>query len=356
MMRSKILSTGRAEASKLVENADFTNNLFMRPDGTKIDKDPQLIVDKLEAISGIQRRRYIGDDEDAITLAAQAANNAIISSGIDKEEIGAIILGHNFGLVKKGTSQTALLPNLAALVKHSVGIENPDCIAYDLLFGCPGWLEAYIQGHRMIALGDAKYVLVIGVEVISPILDKHDLDSMLFADGAGAAILGGTEDSAEGMMTYKTYSHCQEEVDYIKMMPSYNPELTAFDGIHPKIIGRQVYKYAVNYVPQLIIDSMKKANIGIEDVSLFLLHQANAKMNMAMGQRLLKHFDVSLDLEDVMPIIVQDIGNSSVATIPTLLDKVWRSELEKYNLSKGDIIVMASVGAGMHANCVITKI
>ena len=103
----------------------------------------QDIIDKFQAITGIQKRRYADNDQKASDLAAEAGLKAIESAGINKEELDYIIVSHNFGDVEYGTNQYIALPSVATMVKHKMNIKNINCVAYDLIFGCPGWLRCY---------------------------------------------------------------------------------------------------------------------------------------------------------------------------------------------------------------------
>lgn len=352
-LNSVIIGTGSFLPEKVIENNYFLDHTFYKHDGTKVVKPTEQVVKKLEEISGIESRRYAGDNTDTVQLAVYASEKAIENAGIDKEVIDGIILAHNFGNLKSGLDYPLLLPNLAALVKNRLDIKNHQCFAYDILFGCPGWVQGMIQADQAIRAGAAKNVLVIGVEILSRIVDKHDLDSMLFGDGAGAAILQAKEtETKTGILSSHTYSHCLSDADYLKMGSSYNED-KADDEMFIKMQGRNVYRYAVTHVPDLITDCLTKSNTSIEEIDMFLFHQANAKLIKAVGDKLFKMHNYDGDYEKLVPITLQHTGNSSVATVPTLLDNVLRNELEGYHIKKGDKVLFAAVGSGMHANCVI---
>ena len=108
-------------------------------------------------------------------------------------QLDYILVAHNFGDVTEDNRRSDFVPTLAARVKHKLGIENPTTIAYDLPFGCPGWLQGVIQADYYLRSGDAKRVLVIGAETLSRVCDPHDRDSMIYADGAGAILLEARE-------------------------------------------------------------------------------------------------------------------------------------------------------------------
>ena len=350
---SVIIGTGSFLPEKVIDNNYFLNHTFYKGDGTKITKPTEQIVKKLEEISGIESRRYAGDNTDTVQLAVYASEQAIEDAGIDKETIDGVIVAHNFGNLKNGLDYPLLLPNLAALVKNRLKIKNHQCFAYDILFGCPGWVQAMIQADQAIKAGAAKNILVIGVEILSRIVDNHDLDSMLFGDGSGATIVQAQEGKTpKGILSSHTYSHCMDDADYLKMGGSYNDEKSE-DEMFIKMVGRNVYRYAVTHVPDLITECLAKSNTKIEEIDMFLFHQANAKMIKAIGTKLFKQHDYDGDYDSLVPITLQQTGNSSVATVPTLLDNVMRKDLEGFNIKEGDKVVFAAVGSGMHANCII---
>ncbi len=352
-LNSVIIGTGSYLPEKVIENEYFLNHEFYKSDGTRVLKPTIEIIQKLEDISSIKRRRYAGENSDTVGLATKAAEAAIVDAGIDKELIDGIIVAHNFGNMRHGHKGSLLLPNVAALVKNQLDIKNHHCFAFDLLFGCPGWVQAMIQAHQSILAGAAKNILVIGAEILSRVTDEHDLDSMLFGDGAGAVVLQAQEsDTKKGIITSHTFSHCLTDVDYLNMGTSYNQDDENTD-MFIKMNGRNVYRYAVTHVPTLITECLAKSNTNITDISMFLFHQANAKLIRAVGEKLFAQQSYDGNYEKLVPITLQNTGNSSVATIPTLLDNVMKHELEGFEIKSGDKVLMAAVGSGMHANCLI---
>jgi 3-oxoacyl-[acyl-carrier-protein] synthase III len=352
---SVIVGTGSFLPEKTIGNSYFLDHIFYKNDGTKIEKPASEIIQKLEDISGIKNRRYAGDSTDTVDLAVAAGFAAIADAGIDKEKIDGIIVAHNFGNLKNGLTYPLLLPNLAALVKNRLGIKNHHCYAFDLLFGCPGWIQAMVQAHQSILAGMSKNVLVIGTEILSRIVDAHDLDSMLFGDGAGAVVLQAQEsETRTGILATHTYSHCLDDADYLKMGVSYNAEKQTEDpDMFIKMNGRNVYRYAVTFVPDLITECLAKSELHISEIDMFLFHQANAKLIKAVGDKLFAQHQYNGDYSKLVPITLQQTGNSSVATVPTLLDEVLRGKVEGFEIKAGQKVLMASVGSGMHANCLI---
>ena len=140
-----ITGTGCYIPEFIKTNQDFTGHVFYAEDNSALDIEPHIIVEKFKKITGIEERRYANDDIDASDMAAIAAKKAIENAACDPETIDQIIVAHNFGNVKKHTIQTDVLPALASRVKHALKIKNPYCIPYDVLFGCPGWVQGVIQ-------------------------------------------------------------------------------------------------------------------------------------------------------------------------------------------------------------------
>jgi 3-oxoacyl-[acyl-carrier-protein] synthase-3 len=351
---SVIAGTGCYIPENIISGESFLNSIFYE-NGAIIEKNITEIISKFSEITEIMERRYIDDQMINSNIAAIAAQRAIDDAGIDKESIDHIIFCHNFGDIEKGSNRMDMLPALAVKVKKQLEITNPDCVAYDLIFGCPGWVQGSIQADYLIRSGDAKTVLVIGAETLSRIIDPHDRDSMIFSDGAGA-VLYQAKDSAKptGIIAHKTSTYAGNWASLLIMGPSGNPTVT--DGnMYLKMNGRKLYEFAVLNVPQVVKMAIDKAGISIADVKTVFIHQANGKMDNAIMKRLFKLYDLDTVPEQLVPMTISWLGNSSVATIPTLLDLVRRGQVEGYEIKKGEYAVFTSVGAGMHINAFVYK-
>jgi 3-oxoacyl-[acyl-carrier-protein] synthase-3 len=353
---SVIAGTGSYLPSKIVKNEDFLSNEFFDIDGAKLDKSNREIIDKFREISTISERLHAADNLVTSDVAFYAAADAIKSAGIDKEELDYIIVAHNFGDVNKESKQLDVVPSLASRVKHALGIKNPGTVAYDILFGCPGWLQAMIQADYYIKAGDAKKILVIGAETLSRVSDPHDRDSMLYSDGAGAAVLEArTSDHPVGILAHKTRSDTLLYSKMLFMGKSYNPSGENKEELFLKMNGRKLYQYALETVPQAIKECLEKCRIHLNEIRKVLIHQANGKMDDAILKRLYSLYDLSVSPENVMPMTISWLGNSSVATVPTLLDLILKNRLKPHKIEKGDAIVFASVGAGMNINAMVYR-
>jgi 3-oxoacyl-[acyl-carrier-protein] synthase-3 len=352
-MKSIITGTGSVLPSLVVPNSHFEQSEFYDKSGHRAEKSSAEIVAKLEAITGIRERRYVPFDEDSIPLMTRAAQNALNDAQIDANRLSGIIVAHNAGNMLVGEKDFHPVPNLAACLKHELHCTNHECFAYDILFGCPGWLQAVIQAHQAILCGDAESVLVVGLEVASRLLDPHDVDSMILADGCGACVVTRSE-TEDGILAYATFSHAEEDLGSIYLGKSNNPCLEGSCFFHMN--GREVYKYATHWVPKIIQKALNKANLDLREVDLFLFHQANAKMLEAIARNLGELYQVPADFFDgKIPSTIEFLGNTSVATIPTMLDLVLKGQMEGFEIKKGQIAVMASVGAGMHCNSLVYR-
>lgn len=351
-MNIKISGIGSYIPEKSVSNTDFSDHIFLNEDGSPFGYPNDIVVNKFKSITGIENRRYANEQYTSSDLGYFAAQKAIENAKIDPETIDYIIFAHNFGDVKHGTIQSDMLPSLATRVKNKLQIQNPKCVAYDLLFGCPGWIEGVLQANAFIKSGMAKRCLVIGGETLSRVVDDHDRDSMIYSDGAGASIIEASNDES-GMLSYESATYSNDEAGYLFFGKSYNPDLDP-DTKYIKMYGRKIYEFALSNVPGAMKSCLDKSGLGIDDVKKILIHQANEKMDEAIVHRFYKLFGKTPP-KDVMPMSIHDLGNSSVATVPTLFDQVLQVKIENQEINKGDILIFASVGAGMNINAFVYR-
>jgi len=351
-MGIKITGTGSYIPKNIEKNEDFHQHEFLNSDGSTINYPNEVIVEKFKAITGIVERRYADKNLTSSDLGFLAAQKAIDDANIDQEEIDYIICAHNFGDVKHNTIQSDILPCLASRIKYRLRIKNPRCVAYDILFGCPGWVEGVIQAQAFIKAGMAKRCLVIGSETLSRVVDKHDRDSMIYSDGAGASIVEATVDGG-GILAHESASFTYDEAYYLFFGNSNNKELCK-DTRYIKMHGRKIYEFALTNVAQAMKDCLDKSNIDISEVKKILIHQANEKMDEAIVKRFYRLYKAKAP-DDIMPMSIHKLGNSSVATVPTLFDLIRNNKLQNHEINKDDVIIFASVGAGMHINAIVYR-
>ncbi len=354
-VRSVIVGTGSTIPPRRVPNSDMLDREFLGPDGAKIPKSNQQILDQFESITGIKERRYADDSQVTSDLASLAAADALDSSGVDRETLDTIIVAHNFGDVRAGSRHSDMVPALAARVKAQLKIENPHAAAFDIVFGCPGWLQGVIVCDAMIRAGDIKRAMVIGADTLSRISDPHDRDSLIYADGAGAVIMEARETAEKvGFLAHAVRSDALDHSTMLVMGPSYNKGVF-LEAIFLKMEGRKLYKYALQRVAGAIKQCLDKASVSLADVRKVLIHQANGKMDEAILEALYDLYELAPP-EDVMPMTISWLGNSSVATVPTLLDLLSKGKMEGHQIRSGDVLVFASVGAGMNINAAVYRV
>ena len=355
-MRSIIVGTGCYIPPHRISNKDFLNNRFLDREGNAFEKSNEEIIKDFERITGIQERRYAPGDLVTSDMAKLAAEDALSSANINRESLDYIIVAHNFGDARVDVRQGGLVPSLASRVKQKLGIKNPRTIPYDLPFGCPGWLQGVIQADYFLRSGDAKRAIVIGAETLSRVLDLHDRDSMLYADGAGATIIeASSSHSNAGILAHHAIADTLNHTHFLRMGKSYNNE---YDGtnVFLKMDGHRVYEYALTTVPKVVQECLGKAGVMLSDVKKVLIHQANEKMDRAILKKLYKLYGQNRVPFDVMPMTISWLGNSSVATLPTLLDLWLKGKIENHSAQSGDTIVFASIGAGMNVNALVYRI
>ncbi len=352
-MHIGITGTGSYLPKLVIENNHFEEKEFLNADGSPFEHNNAIIIKKFKAITGISERRYAANNLNTSDIASFAAKKAIANAKINKEEIDYIIVAHNFGDVSHGENQGDMLPSLASRVKHNLGINNPKCVAYDVLFGCPGWIEGVIQANAFIKSGIAKKCLVIGAETLSRIVDPYDRDSMIFADGAGASIIEATTDKGQ-ILSHASATYANEEAYFLFYGTSFK-NIPDQSTKYIKMLGRKIYEFAVTQVPQAMHDCLEQSGIDITAIKKIFIHQANEKMDEAIIKRFYELYNMEMP-KNIMPMNIEKLGNSSVATIPTLLDMVRHGKIHNQEIKKDDVIMFASVGAGMNVNAIVYKV
>lgn len=354
-MTTKITGVGSYIPKGIAPNDQFAEHSFYNEDGSRFGHENEVIIEKFKAITGISERRYIGEKYTTSDIANFAAEKAIEDAGIDKETLDYIIVAHNYGDVKHDTHQSDTVPSIASRVKHLLRIKNPRCVAYDVLFGCPGWVEGVIQANAYIKSGMAKRCLVIGAETLSRVIDQHDRDSMIYSDGAGATVIEASNDESGGILAHISATFAYDEAHFIYFGESYNQDATDAARRYIKMYGRKIYEFAITNVPGAMKECLDKSGRDISELKKVFIHQANEKMDEAIIKRFYRLYGKEAPA-DVMPMSIDKLGNSSVATVPTLFDLVKRQELDDHTISKGDLVMFASVGAGMNINAIVYEV
>jgi len=354
---TKIIGSGSCIPDLKIANDHFLSYAFFDPSTKKkLNKPNEEIIQKFRKIAGIEERRWVRPDQVTSDITAIAIRNACNSAGVDPEDLDFIIVGHNFGDICEGSNSSDILPSLANKVKEKLKIKNPRCICHDVIAGCPGWTQSMIIADCYIRSGIHKRGAVVGADVLSRISDPHDRDSMIYADGAGAVIVEAKKSrKPTGIISHASRSDSIRYASMLTLGPSENQEIER-EKLFIKMQGHKLYLYAINYVPEIVKESIEKAGIELTDIKKILIHQANEKMDEAMLKGLFKLYKKRKIPEDIMPMSISRLGNSSTATVPILYDLVMKGEMDGHSIRKGDYIVFISVGAGMNINSIVYKV
>lgn len=353
MPNTIIIGSGSYLPTRIIGREHFQDSVFYTDEGEKIDKPNDEVIQKFVDITEIENRRYLEDDEFNSDLGHRAAQEAIEDSKINPEELDYIIYASNFGEVNKD-GMTNFMPSMSARVKNKLGIKNRKCVTYDMIFGCPGWVEAMIMADTLIKAKKAKLILVVGSETLSRVVDAFDRNKMIFADGAGAVVVTATDDENVGIISDSTICDNDVELNYLENAPSLKLDEDR-KPLYIRMHGRKIYEYALKNVPIAIKETIDKANLTLTDIDKILIHQANAKMDYAMISRLHKLYDIKDYDHAIAPMTIQDFGNSSVATIPTMFDLILKGKMKDQQFKEKGNIVFTSVGAGMNINAIVYR-
>ena len=322
-MTIKITGTGSALPENIVTNFDM-------------EKFVETSDEWIRERTGIAERR-ISTGATVSDLAAKACERALEMAGASAKDVDMILVGT--------CSPELLLPCCACQVQAIIGAEN--AVAFDLNAACSGFLFALNSAYAYISSGIYKNALIVGSEVLSKIMDWNDRGTcVLFGDGAGAAFIEKTDEDiiAENGRRVGLESMVQGS-DGVKGMvlsceerPVSNPyvENKAESNPYIQMNGQEVYKFATRQVPKCIEEALKKVDMTVEDVDMFVLHQANIRIIEAVSKRL--KADISK-----FPVNLHKVGNMSSATIPVLLDELNREN----KIKSGDRLVLSGFGAGL---------
>ena len=353
---TRIIGTGSFIPPTIIKNNHFLNNEFYEHSKKKIvDKTNEEIIQKFAEITNIAERRYIAKNQVTSDMATLAVRDACESAGISMESLEFLIVAHNFGDIHEGGTRSDMLPGLANKVKMKLNINNPSCICHDVISGCPGWTQAMIIADAYIKSGFMKRGVVVGADVLSRISDPHDRDTMIYADGAGATLVEAVE-SVEpiGILSHSSRSDSVHYASLLTFGEGNNPDFGS-DQSFIKMKGHKLYIYAINTVPGVVKDSIEKAGLQLSDIKKVFIHQANEKMDEVILSNVFKLYGETGNVMDIMPMSISKLGNSSTATVPTLLDLVVKGNMEGHKVEKGDYILLCSVGAGMNINSIVYK-
>ena len=321
-MNSKIISVGSYIPSNTVTNKDLEKT---------VDTTDEWIVSR----TGIKQRPIADSSQATSDLAYEAATIAIERAKIDKNDIDLIIVGT--------CTPDVATPNVGTLIQKRLGLSNFP--AFSIEAACSGFIYALNIADKFIKTGESKCALVVGAETLSRITNWDDRNTcVLFADGAGAAILKPTDD--KGIIFSELGANGEYgDLLHVPYGTSRKPEKSSKDDYFLRMSGNEVFKVAVKTLEEIAIAALKKSNIQSKDVDWFIPHQANVRIIQAVAKR--------LELPEEKVILSMDIhGNTSAASIPLAFDRA----VQDGRIKKGDTILMQSFGAGFTWGSVLLEL
>lgn len=298
-MTGTIIGTGACAASHLMENSDLTK---------LVDTSDEWIRER----TGIERR-HIAENESVFSLAVNAAKEALLNAGISADELGLIIVST--------MSPESIMPCTACIVQEHLQAKNACC--FDVNAACSGFVSAFATAKAYLASGIVRYALVIGSEVLSSVVDWSDRGScILFGDGAGAVVLGPSEEKMTIPILHADGSQSQ----------ALTLKKDGFIGMD----GRAVFQFAVRKVPEGITELLEKNHLEKSDIAFYVLHQANRRIVESVAKRMGEPIEK-------FPMNLAEYGNTSSASIPLLLHEMTQKKM----LHPGQKIVISGFGGGL---------
>lgn len=305
---SRIMSIGGARPSRVVTNEEMC---------TMIDSTPEWI----EQRTGITQRRWVGEGEDALTLAETASTKALDRAGVAAAEIDTLIVST--------VSHYVQTPSMAAILADKLGMSNP--AVFDISAACAGFSYALALADSLVRAGTAKRVLIVGSEVLSAYTDVADRSTaFLFGDGAGAAVVGPSETPAIGPTVWGSdpAAHRVIEIDDWR-----NTDRHPY--IHME--GRAVFRWATTVIAEKAKEALARSGVTPDELDVFIPHQANNRITDSM----LRHLGLPDDVVVARDIV--DMGNTSAASIPLAIEGL----LESGQATSGQTALIIGFGAGL---------
>ncbi|HIJ90494.1 MAG: ketoacyl-ACP synthase III [Desulfobulbaceae bacterium] len=315
MSGAVIIGTGSCLPERILTNEDLAK---------MVDTSDEWITTR----TGIKTRHIAGAGEETSNLASVASRRALDMAGVTPAEVDMIVLGT--------ISCEKAMPSCACLVQKELGAVN--AFAFDVNAACSGFLYGLDIADKYIRHNPEMKILVIGAENLSSRTNWQDRNTcVLFGDGAGACLVTGN-DQGRGILASKLYADGRLwELLHMDNAPSLNPALSPqhSDGPFIKMVGKDVFRYAVRAMAEAITAVLEKEGLGIADISLVVPHQANIRILKSLADLL------GVPLEKIY-INVHKYGNTSAATVPIAMDEANREG----RLQKGDLLLICTFGGG----------
>ncbi len=301
----------------------------------KVDTSDEWIFTR----TGIRERRIAADNEHASDMGAKAAEKALADAGMEAADIDIVIVAT--------ITPDMPFPSTACLVQTKLGIPNAMCM--DIEAACSGFLYIMEVAASLIKTGRYRNALIIGSEKLSSILDWEDRTTcVLFGDGAGAAILSGSDEPEVGVIDFKLGADgANGEVLYMPGGGSANPATPASidNRLHfLKMRGREVFKLAVKVMQQAAEEILEQNGLKSDQLACVIPHQANLRIIELLSSRL----DIPMDR---FYLNLENYGNTSAASIPIAMDEAFRVG----RIKSGDLVLLVAFGAGLTWGAALVK-
>jgi len=297
----------------------------------------------IQTRSGIKARRFAGEDETIVSMSVAASRQALDAAGIAAGQIGAVVLATS--------SLMVLGPSAGAVVATELGMT--DCAAFDISAGCAGFCYALANAADLVRSGSAQYVLVIGVERLTDLLDLADRScAFIFADGAGAAVVGPSDVEGIGPVSWGSDGSQTAAIKQDKDFQQYFAEVAAAEAVggttvrpYIRMDGTAVFRWAITFLEKACRGAVDKAGVAMEDLDVFIPHQANIRITDALTRALKMRESIAVAKD------IRETGNTSAASIPMAMEQLLRSGEAK----PGDTALLMGFGAGLaYAGQVVT--
>jgi 3-oxoacyl-[acyl-carrier-protein] synthase-3 len=318
-----LLGLGTYRPRTVVPNADVVE---------AIDSSDEWIQQR----SGIKTRRFAQADETIQMMAVAAARTAIERAGLESAQVDGVIVAT--------VSHFMQTPAVATAVAHELGLTRP--AAFDVSAACAGFCHGVALASDMVRAGSAKYVVVIGVERLSDILDPTDRGTaFIFADGAGAVVVGPAEESGIGPVVWGSDG---EQFDLIRSREDWRDVLASDNPRMPHLVmeGNAVFRWAAFEMAKIAQATLDRSGVTVDDLDVFVPHQANMRITDAMARslKLPEHVAIARDIAEQ--------GNTSAASIPLALDRL----IENGEAKSGDLALLIAFGAGLAYAAQVVKV
>ena len=313
-----IRGMGSALPSRVVTNADFEKTL---------DTSDEWIRTR----SGIRERRFVGEGENTLTLATAAGRGALASAGMTGQDLDLIVVA---------TCTPAYpIPATACFLQHELGCRTIP--AFDMSAACSGFVYALVTATCLMNSGGYRNVLVLGAESMSAFTDFEDRGTcVLLGDGAGAAVISPADNDISGLYDQSLGADGSgAKLIWVPAGGSAEPASikTVNERLHyMKMKGREVYRFAVTKMTEVLAGAVQRAGLSMDDVKLVIPHQSNL--------RIIESAAAKLGLpESKVAVNIDRYGNTSAASIPLALEEAWRTR----RVTRGDWVLLAGFGGGL---------